>query len=65
MTLLWERRGEAPEAFPVLAVHDELVVECPEGRAAEWLRRAMADGMAGWLALVPVVVEAAAGPAWR
>jgi DNA polymerase-1 len=33
LALLWERREQAPGAFPVLAVHDEIVVECDEGQA--------------------------------
>src|SRR5262249_14931014 len=42
--LLWERRAECPGAVPVLAVHDEIVVECDAGTAdaaAGWLKRAM------------------------
>ncbi|MBO0698493.1 MAG: hypothetical protein J2P46_08870 [Zavarzinella sp.] len=65
--LLWERRGECPGAVPVLAVHDELVVECDAGqadRAAQWLRRAMQDGMAPLVAPVPVEVEVKVGRTW-
>jgi DNA polymerase-1 len=65
--LLWERRGECPGAFPVLAVHDEIVVECDEGQAdaaAAWLKRAMIDGMALLIAPVPVEVEATVGKSW-
>jgi DNA polymerase-1 len=65
--LLWERRGEAPGAFPVLAVHDEIVVECGAGQAGvveAWLRQAMLDGMAPLIAPVPVTVEAKAGRTW-
>jgi DNA polymerase I-like protein with 3'-5' exonuclease and polymerase domains len=42
--LLWDRRHEAPGAVPVLAVHDEVVVECDADQAtatADWLRREM------------------------
>ena len=38
--------------MPILAVHDEIVVECDEGDAEEveaWLKRAMVDGMDGVL----------------
>ena len=38
--------------MPILAVHDEIVVECDEGDAEEveaWLKRAMVDGMVGVL----------------
>jgi DNA polymerase I-like protein with 3'-5' exonuclease and polymerase domains len=64
---LWERRAECPTAVPVLAVHDEVVVECPEGdadRAAAWLKRAMLDGMAPLVAPVPVEVEVKVGRTW-
>lgn len=67
LALLWQRRAECPSAFPVLVVHDEIVVECPEadaGRAAEWLTRAMLDGMAPHVAPVPVEVEVKVGRTW-
>jgi DNA polymerase-1 len=65
--LLWERRGECPDAFPVLAVHDEIVIECgaeQADRAAGWLKRAMEDGMAPIVAPVPVEVEVNVAPTW-
>jgi DNA polymerase-1 len=67
LALLWERRGQCPDAFPVLLVHDEIVVECARGReddAAVWVRDAMRDGMAPLIAPVPVEVEVSAGPTW-
>jgi DNA polymerase-1 len=67
LALLWERRAECPGAFPVLAVHDELVVECDAAQApavAEWLRRAMLDGMAPLIDPVPVEVELKIGATW-
>jgi DNA polymerase-1 len=67
LALLWERRADGPGAFPVLAVHDEIVVECDAGRsgeAAAWLKRAMLDGMAPLVEPVPVEVEVKAGPTW-
>ena len=48
LALLWERRDECPGAVPILAVHDEIVVECDEGDAEkveDWLKKAMVDGM--------------------
>jgi DNA polymerase-1 len=48
LALLYERRDECPGAVPILAVHDEIVVECPEEQAEEvkaGLVKAMADGM--------------------
>jgi DNA polymerase I-like protein with 3'-5' exonuclease and polymerase domains len=67
LALLWERRVACPDAFPVLFVHDEIVVECDEGRqedAAVWVRDAMRDGMAPLLDPVPVEVEVSAGRTW-
>jgi DNA polymerase-1 len=67
LALLWERRAEAPGAFPVLAVHDEIVVECDrdQARAVEaWLRQAMIEGMAPLIYPVPVEVEATVGGTW-
>jgi DNA polymerase-1 len=57
LVLLWERRAACPGAVPVLAVHDEIVVEAPAGQevaATVWLTDAMADGMAECLGPVPV-----------
>jgi DNA polymerase I len=52
---------------PVIACHDEIVVECDAGQAepvAAWLRQAMAEGMAPLIAPVPVVVEVSVGRSW-
>lgn len=60
LALLWERRGEVKDTFPVLAVHDEIVVEAPEEeaqRALDWLTGAMREGMGLVLPEVPVEVE--------
>jgi DNA polymerase-1 len=67
LALLWERRDQAPGAFPVLAVHDEIVVEADEGRAdaaAAWLKAAMVDAMAPLIAPVPVEVEVRVARTW-
>jgi DNA polymerase I len=74
LALLYERRHDCPGALPILAMHDEIVVECDEERvdaAATWLRHAMQDGMAEVLALgaggdhrIPVEVEVASGTSW-
>lgn len=74
LALLYERRDEYPGAVPILAVHDEIVVECDEAdaeKASEWLRRAMVDGMERVLNAsatngqrVPVEVESAVGRSW-
>jgi DNA polymerase-1 len=64
---LWQRRAECPGAVPVLVVHDEIVVECDAGQAraaADWLRRALLDGMAPLVAPVPVEVEVKSAPTW-
>jgi DNA polymerase-1 len=67
LALLWERRAEVPGAFPVLAVHDELVIECDPSQAdaaSAWLRQAMLDGMAPLIDPVPVEVEVRVGRTW-
>ena len=63
---LWETPGPKG-AFPVLAVHDEIVIEAPAGtaqEAQEWLIQAMVLGMKECLKEVPVVVETAVGETW-
>lgn len=67
LALLWERRDEMPGCFPVLAVHDEIVLECAADQAepaAGWLQRAMIEAMSDWLAPVPVAVETKVGRTW-
>jgi DNA polymerase-1 len=67
LALLWERRSACPGAFPVLAVHDEVVVERDAAQAdavTAWLRTAMLDAMAPLVEPVPVAVEVRAGPTW-
>jgi DNA polymerase-1 len=67
LSWLWERRGEVPGAFPVLVVHDELVVECDAGQAeavSPWLKQAMLDAMTPLLDPVPVEVEVSVGRTW-
>jgi DNA polymerase I-like protein with 3'-5' exonuclease and polymerase domains len=67
LALLWERRADCPGAFPVLVVHDEIVVEADAGQAdatAEWLKTAMVDGMAPLVAPVPVEVELVIAATW-
>jgi DNA polymerase-1 len=67
LALLWERRSNCPGAFPVLAIHDELVVECAADQAEAakaWLENAMLDGMASLIAPVPVAVEVTVARTW-
>jgi DNA polymerase I len=67
LALLWKRRADCPGAIPVLAVHDEIVVECPAGSVEEaknWLRRAMADAFGVWIEPIPVEVEVRTGQTW-
>jgi DNA polymerase I len=67
MALLWEQREQCPGAFPVLVVHDEIVVECAAEQAdavSAWLRQAMLDGMAPLIDPVPVEVEVRVGQTW-
>jgi DNA polymerase I-like protein with 3'-5' exonuclease and polymerase domains len=59
---------------PILAVHDEIVVECDEKnveKAEAWLKKTMIDGMDeivnGLKAdgpLVPMAVEVESGKSW-
>ena len=56
-----------PSAAPILAVHDEIVLECDERdaeRAREWLERCMREGMGELLKRVPVEVEGQIGRDW-
>lgn len=67
LALLWERRDQVPGAFPVMAIHDEIVVECTGDQseaAAAWVRQAMVDAMAELLDPVPVEVEVKVGRTW-
>jgi DNA polymerase-1 len=67
MALLWERREQCPGAFPVLFVHDEIVVEADTDKAeaaADWLKEAMHDGMKDVIAPVPCEVEVGIVPTW-
>ena len=67
LALLWERRDQCPSAFPVLAVHDEIVIEADANHAdaaAAWLKSAMVDAMAPLVDPVPVVVEVKTGQNW-
>jgi DNA polymerase-1 len=67
LALLWERRAQALGAFPVLAVHDEIVVEADADRAdavATWLKTAMVDAMAPLVEPVLVAVEVKTAQTW-
>ncbi len=57
--------------MPILAVHDELVVECDEGEAEKaegWLKWAMVDGMGAVVNAeeprVPIEVEVTVSKTW-
>jgi DNA polymerase-1 len=67
LVLLRERRAECPDAEPVLAVHDEVVVEVPESEAdaaRAWVEKCMTDAMAPLIDPVPVGVESKIGRTW-
>lgn len=67
LAILWQTRHLVPGAVPVLAVHDEIVVEAPAGeaqKAAAWLKFAMLAGMAEFLRRVPVEVEVKISDTW-
>ena len=65
MIAVWRRlRTEQPAARLVLQVHDELIVECPEGEA-EQVQRLLAEEMEHVAELaVPLTAEAHAGKSW-
>jgi DNA polymerase-1 len=67
LALLWERRDQCPGAFPVLAVHDEVVIECGADQAeavSAWVKAAMIEAMAPLITPVPVEVEVKVGTSW-
>lgn len=64
---LWRRRDEVPGAFPVLAVHDEIVIEASQEQAslaAVWVEEAMVDAMRDMLDPVPVEVDVKIVETW-
>ena len=63
---LWETRHRV-DAYPVLTVHDEIVIEAPKelaGKATEWLKGCMEDGMGEFLQEVPVAIDITAKESW-
>ncbi len=67
LALLWERRAHAPGAFPVLAVHDEIVIEADADHgdtAIAWLKSAMVDAMGPLIDPVPVGIEVRTAKTW-
>jgi DNA polymerase-1 len=67
IALLWERRDQCPGAFPVMAVHDEIVIEAEATQAddaAAWLKAAMIDAMAPLIDPIPVEVEVKTARTW-
>jgi DNA polymerase-1 len=64
---IFETRQRAPGAVPVLAVHDEIVLEADAGQGeavAAWLEDCMREGMRELLRRVPVAVQVRIGPDW-
>jgi len=67
LALLWDRRTACPSAVPVLAVHDEIVIECDDGdaeAARRWLEAAMTDAMSPLIDPVPIAVDSTVGATW-
>jgi len=63
---MWETRDEV-DAYPVLIIHDEIVVETPAEQAdatRDWLQRCMVEGMSQLVTEVPVVVDADIKQQW-
>ncbi len=64
---LWETRAEHPTAYPVLVVHDEIVLEADiedAQAAAAWLVGCMQRAGAAFLQHIPVEVEAKIAADW-
>jgi DNA polymerase-1 len=64
---VYERRHEQPGAKLVMIVHDEIVLEAPEGRAVEvgaWLKGIMCEVGAKMIDPVPVDAEVKIGKSW-
>jgi DNA polymerase-1 len=67
LALLWESRDQVPGAFPVLAVHDEIVVEADADQAdavSAWLKTGMVEAMTPLIEPVPVEVEVKVARTW-
>jgi len=75
LALLHERRYECPGAVPILALHDEIMVECDESdveKVKAWLEKAMIDGMDEVVNApeikgphVPIEVDVKSGRTWE
>jgi DNA polymerase-1 len=64
---LWETRAQFPSAVPILAIHDELVVECDAQDAdgvAAWVSACLQEGMQHYLKHVTVRVEVKCARDW-
>jgi DNA polymerase-1 len=64
---LWQTRARCPSAVPVLAVHDELVVECDVAEAevvAVWVAECLTEGMGQYVQRVPVRVDVTVAADW-
>src|SRR5829696_2920063 len=64
---LWATRHRCPSAVPILAVHDELVVECDATDAddvAIWVAECLQTGMRRYLMHTPVRVEVMVARDW-
>jgi DNA polymerase-1 len=67
LALLWQTRSRYPSAVPILAVHDELVMECDAADAtgvATWVTECLQRGMQRYTTRVPVRVEAVIAADW-
>ena len=67
LAALWATRERCPSGAPVLAVHDELVVEADVAdadAAVAWVTEAMVAGMRRFVTRAPVRVEASVSATW-
>jgi DNA polymerase-1 len=67
LALLWERRHDCPGGYPIIACHDEIVVETTADwapAAEQWVKQAMLDGMQWLLDPIPTEVETKIATHW-
>jgi DNA polymerase-1 len=73
LALLWEHREDCSGAVPIIACHDELVIECDVEQAVQakdyWLEKAMIEGMdiiinGTYTSSVPLEAESRIAKSW-
>nr|MDQ3830547.1 DNA polymerase [Candidatus Tectomicrobia bacterium] len=67
MGLLWQERHQHPGVAPILAVHDELVLECDSAQGEEtaaWVSSCLERGMRRYLTQAPVRIQTVIARDW-